>query len=196
MVMDPVLSAIHQLDPGLFVVSIMLFFLGLLSSYPVKWFDVGVLQWYPLWIWRHVREWLSPGDPWIKLFLFLFGFNATSLFVNFVAGYVVVLPFVLIFLLGLNLGVISIEEAGGYGVVALIVLNPVAWLELPAAWTAATLGIQLGRTVLVGGLGDGFVVFPELLNVYLVVVLPLLFMAALLESSLIWLLGSEEGVRA
>lgn len=175
-----------RVDTKLLTVSVVLFTAGFVAAYPVMRYDVRVLQWYPLWIWRRVRESLSPDDPWLKLFVFLFGFNSLSLFVNFVSGWGVVLPYFLVFLLGLNLGVVGIQEAGGLGAFGMLALNPVAWLELPAAWTAATIGMQLGAAV-VSGLGRGAAVFPELLVVYIVVVLPLLFFAALLEASLIGL---------
>lgn len=185
------LELMAGVSPVLFAVSGFLFSVGFLSAYPVMRYDIGVLQWYPLWVWRQVREALGPEDSWLKLFVFLFGFNSVSLFVNFVSGWGVVLPYFLVYLLGLNLGVVGLEEAGGFGAVGLLVLNPVAWLELPAAFLASALGMQLGSNVLMYGVGGGLGVFPVFFRVFVLVVLPLLFVAAVLEASLIRLFGGR-----
>lgn len=186
--MAPGVSVLARVEPTYFVVSAVLFFTGFLASYPAVKHDVSLLTWYPLWVWRRVREKISPEDPWHLLFVFLLVFNSVSLLVNFVSGFFVFLPPVFAFLLGMNVGVISVEEAGTAGLVSLL-FNPVAWLELPAAWISLAIGIQLGTQV--AGEGAGVLsVFPHLAEVYLYVVVPLLVGAALLEATLIRLLGS------
>jgi len=185
------LSVVARVEPTWFVVSAVLFFVGYVASYPVTKFEVRVLTWYPLRLWRHVREAVSPDDTWLKLFVFLLSFNATSLLVNFLSGFSVVLPPGLAFLLGMNVGVISVEEAGAEGLLALLV-NPVAWLELPAAWVSLAVGTQLGLEVASGGLSGALSVFPELAEVYAYVVLPLLVVAAFLEAGMIRILGGEK----
>jgi len=187
-------SVVARVEPTWFAVSAVLFFAGFVASYPVTTHNISALTWYPLRIWRSVREAVSPDDPWLRLFLFLLSFNATSLLVNFLSGFLVVLPPVFAFLLGLNVGVISVEEAGLTGLVAVLV-NPVAWLELPAAWISLAVGTQLGLEVVSGGVSNAVSEFPELTEVYLYVVLPLLVVAALLEATLIRFLGgrSEAG---
>lgn len=187
------LDLLGRVDAVYLLVSAALMFAGFVSAYPVMKYDIRVLQWYPLWVWRLVREALSPEDSWLKLFVFLFVFNSVSLFVNFVSGWLVVLPYLLVYLLGLNLGVVGIEEAGSGGAVGMLVLNPVAWLELPAAFVATALGMQLGNVVLRGGFSGGFDVFAGFFRVFLLVVLPLLFLAGVFEASLIRLFASSEG---
>lgn len=186
-----VLSVVARVETTWFVVSAVLFFSGYIASYPVTKHDVSLLTWYPLRVWRRVREAISPEDPWAKLFLFLLTFNATSLLVNFLSGFLVVLPPAFAFLLGINVGVISVEEAGAAGLLALVV-NPVAWLELPAAWVSVAIGTQLGLEVLSDGPSGAFSAFPELAEVYLYVVLPLLVTAALLEASMIRLFEQKK----
>lgn len=182
------LSVVARVSPTWFVVSAALFFVGVAASYPVATREVGLLTWYPLRVWRYVRKTISPDDPWLKLFVFLLVFNATSLLVNFLSGFLVVLPPVFAFLLGLNIGVISVEEAGVTGLVALL-FNPVAWLELPAAWASLAIGTQLAIAAASGGVSGALAAFPELAEVYIQVVLPLLVAAALLEATLIRFLG-------
>ncbi len=181
-------SVVGRVEPTWFVVSAVLFFAGVAVSYPVAKREVSLLTAYPLWIWKRVHESISPDDPWLKLFVFLLTFNATSLLVNFLSGFFVILPPVFAFLLGLNIGVISVEEAGATGLGAML-LNPVAWLELPAAWVSLAIGTQLGIATASGGLSGALAVFPELAEVYLYIVLPLLLAAALLEATLIRILG-------
>lgn len=184
-------SVVARVEPTWFVVSAVLFFAGYVASYPVTKHEVSVLTWYPLRVWRHVREAVSPDDAWLKLFIFLLAFNATSLLVNFLSGFLVVLPPVFAFLLGMNIGVISVEEAGATGLVTLLI-NPVAWLELPAAWVSLAIGTQLGLEVVSDGVSGALSTFPGLAEVYVYVVLPLLVAAALLEATMIRFLGGKE----
>jgi len=187
MVVD--ISVLGRVSPTWFVVSAVLFFAGVAASYPVATREVSFLTWYPLRVWRYVRRKISPEDPWHKLFVFLLVFNAASLLANFLSGFLVVLPPVFAFLLGVNIGVISVEEAGATGLVALL-FNPVAWLELPAAWVSLAIGTQLALAVASAGPSGALSVFPHLAEVYLHVVLPLLVAAAVLEATLIRLLGA------
>ena len=184
-------SVVARVEPTWFAVSAVLFSAGYVASYPVTKHEVSVLTWYPLRVWRRVREAVSPTDPWSKLFVFLLAFNATSLLVNFLSGFLVLLPPVLAFLLGMNVGVISVKEAGKAWVLALLV-NPVAWLELPAAWISLAIGTQLGLEVFSDGISGAFSLFPELAEVYVYLVLPLLIAAALLEATMIRFLGGKE----
>lgn len=184
MPLDTFVRAASRVEPRWFVLSAVLFFAGYAASYPVATRGVSALTWYPLWVWRRVRERISSDDPWHRLFVFLLAFNSVSLFVNLVSGFFVVLPPAFAFLLGLNVGVISVEEAGYAGFVALP-LNPVAWLELPAAWLSLGAGAQLALALVSGGATDAIAAFPELAGVYVYAVLPLLVAAAFVEATLI-----------
>jgi len=187
---DAYVSVVGRVELTWFVVSAVLFFVGFVASYPVATRDISFLTAYPLWIWKRVRQSISPDDPWLRLFVFLLSFNAVSLLVNFLSGFLVFLPPVLAVLLGLNVGVISVEEAGATGLVA-VVANPVAWLELPAAWVSLAIGAQLGLQVASSGPAGAVAAFPALAEVYAYVVLPLLVAAALLEATLIRLAAGK-----
>ncbi|MFP4175144.1 MAG: stage II sporulation protein M [Halobacteriales archaeon] len=184
--LETVVSVFGRVEVLPFVVSALLFALGYVVSYPVVVYDISLLTWYPLLVWRRVRALVSPDDPWHRLFVFLFVFNSFSLLLNFVGGILVVLPPVFALFLGLNVGVIAVEEGGVAGL-AVTVVNPVAWLELPAAWISLAIGFQLARTVV--SQGPVISVFAELAHVYVFVVLPLLLAAALLEATLIRAVG-------
>ncbi len=184
MTVEAYVSLVARVELTWFAVSAALFFGGFVASYPVATRDIDLLTAYPLWIWKRVREGISPDDPWLRLFVFLLSFNAASLLVNFLSGFFVVLPPMFAVLLGLNVGVISFEEAGAVGLVA-VVANPVAWLELPAAWASLAIGTQLGLEVVSSGPAGAAAAFPTLAEVYAYVVLPLLVAAAVLEATMI-----------
>ena len=184
-----VVSVAGRIGAAPFVASASLFAVGYLFSYPIVSHEVSLLTWYPLRVWRCVRETVSPGDPWHRLFFFLLGFNSASLLVNFLSGFTVVLPPVFAFLLGLNVGVITVEEAGFAGLVG-IAANPVAWLEVPAACTSLAIGFRLAEAVV--GTSDTVETFVHLSGVYFFIVLPLVVSAAFLEASLIRLAGAAE----
>jgi len=187
---DAYVSVVARVELTWFVVSAVLFLVGFVASYPVATRDFSFLTAYPLWIWKRVRQTISPDDPWLRLFAFLLSFNAVSLLVNFLSGFLVFLPPFFALLLGLNVGVVSVEEAGATGLVA-VVANPVAWLELPAAWVSLAVGTQLGLQVASSGPAGAVAAFPALAEVYAYVVLPLLVAAALLEATLIRLAAGK-----
>ena len=174
----------ERVEPTWFVFSAVLFFAGFAASYPVAARGITSITAYPLWVWERVRDRISPEDTWLKLFVFLLSFNAASLLVNFLSGFLAFPPPLLAFLLGLNVGVITVEEAGAAGLVA-VVANPVAWLELPAAWVSLAIGTQLGLEALSSGTAGAAAAFPALAEVYAYVVFPLLVVAALLEAAII-----------
>jgi len=187
------LGHLELIETRWFAASALLFIVGTAVSYPVASRELRFLTWYPLWIWKKVRDLLSPEDPWLKLFVFLFVFNSVSLLANLLSGFLIVGPPVFAFLLGMNLGVISVEEAGAAGIPLMILLNPVAWIELPAAFVSLAAGMQLATSIFEEGFITGVSIFPELFETYLFVVLPLLLVAALLESTLIRFLSPAPG---
>ncbi len=183
-------SEIGLIDPDLFFISAVIFFLGMFASIPVERYRIEILRAYPLWVWKRVRESLEPEDPWLRLFLFIFSFNSVSLLANLLSGFLVVLPLFMAFLLGMNLGVIAIEETGPTGILAMTFLNPVAWLELPAAWISLALALELSSTIYKDGIVQGAMFFGTAIRVYIFLIIPILLIAALLESTLIKFLSS------
>ncbi|WGI16692.1 stage II sporulation protein M [Methanonatronarchaeum sp. AMET-Sl] len=172
-----------------FLVSALIFLVGYVFAYPVWRWNINVLIKYPVWVWGWVKRKIGPQDHWFKIFVFIFVFNSFSLLVNFLSGFLVVLPFVLAFFLGLHLGVISMKEFGEISF-AMMFLNPVAWLELPASWISFAIGIDLGLEIF----REGFNLNPfiELLPVFILIVIPFLLMAASLETALIKKITGEE----
>ncbi|WP_161490828.1 stage II sporulation protein M [Methanonatronarchaeum thermophilum] len=172
-----------------FLVSALIFLIGYISAYPVWRWEINILIKYPTWIWSWVKRKIGPQDHWLKILVFIFTFNSFSLLVNFISGFLVVLPFILAYFLGLHLGVVSMKEFDKISF-AMMFLNPVAWLELPASWISFSIGIEMGLEILDTGLSLN--IFYELLPVFVFIVLPILLIAASLETALIKKITQKE----
>jgi len=81
--------------------------------------------------------------------------------------------------------VIVIEETGKLSLMAML-LNPVAFIELPATWISLSIGMELGVFLLNSfSLSGVFPLFRQGLLVYGTLILPLLLVAAFTEVLLI-----------
>jgi hypothetical protein len=185
---------IRSLRAELVLFSALLFFAGLFFAPVVVEREIRSLLWYPLWIWRRVQHWIQPRDPFLKMMALIAFLNATSLLVNILSGLLGLLPFAFAFLVGLHVGVIVMKETAGRSLIGLL-LNPVAFLELPATWISLSIGMELGLFQLhhfslskvLPFLGHGLIVYGTL-------ILPLLLMAAFAEVLLIkWGLRAVTG---
>ena len=176
---------IGSLRGELVILSALLFFAGLLFAPVVVRREIRLFMRYPLWIWRRIQHWVQPHDPFIKMTAVIAFLNATSLLVNIVSGLLVVLPFVSAFLVGLHIGVIVIKETGKWSLIV-VLLNPLAFLELPATWLSLAIGMRLGLSQFHHfSLSRAVPILLEGLVVYGTLILPLLLVAAFIEVLLI-----------
>jgi uncharacterized membrane protein SpoIIM required for sporulation len=172
---------IRSLRAELVLFSALLFFAGLFFAPVVVEREIRSLLWYPLWIWRRVQHWIQPRDPFLKMMALIAFLNATSLLVNILSGLLGFLPFAFAFLVGLHVGVIVMKETAGRSLIGLL-LNPVAFLELPATWISLSIGMELGLFQLHHfSLSKGLPFLRHGLIVYGTLILPLLLMAAFVE---------------
>lgn len=185
---------IQSLRAELVLFSALLFFAGLFFAPVVVEREIRSLLWYPLWIWRRVQHWIQPRDPFLRMMVLIAFLNATSLLVNILSGLLGVLPFAFAFLVGLHVGVIVMKETARRSLIGLL-LNPVAFLELPATWISLSIGMELGLFQLHHfSLSKVFPFFRHGLIVYGTLILPLLLMAAFAEVLLIkWGLRAVTG---
>lgn len=168
----------------MFHVSVGLFVSGLLLSVWIVKKQIRFLLWYPEWIWKKLKNFLGTKPGFSKLFLLIFLLNASSLFCNLISGFGVVLPVFFAILIGMNVGIIAYEE-GGIKALILMFFAPHAIFELPAAWLSIALGIRLGMEIITPNANIRWI-FYQNLSLYLCAILPLLFIAALIESALIY----------
>jgi len=176
-------AQILLIDQNLFLISVFLFFAGLLYSIPVVNKEILILMRYPLWIWKKLKFFLQKQPSFLKLFLLIFFFNSFSLFFNIVSGFAVILPCFFSLFIGLNVGVIGYYE-GGWKALFGMLLTPHALFELPAAWFSTTLGMQIGREILINPTNINKFSHQSL-SFYIQIIIPLLLIAALIESVLI-----------
>ena len=168
-----------------FFVSAVLFLAGINTGPVVVEKNISWLMAYPLLMKRLMEKYFKTKRAFIILFLIIFGLNNLSLFTSFLSGFLVILPPVAAFITGLNVSIISYELMGWQGIWQ-ILINPVAWIEFPAAWLSFAMGFRLAQTMAANAslrmTTDQFII---LLPIYFKFVFTLLFLAALLEAALI-----------
>ncbi len=172
-------------DYTYFFLSAVLFLAGIYLAPNVVEKNIRFLLRYPRWMRRLMEKYFTRKYPFLVLFLIIFSLNNVSLFVSFLSGFILIGPPVAAFLTGLNVAVISYDMLGWRGIWQVLV-NPVAWLEFPAAWISFALGFRLSEAF--WSSHDWSRVqeqFWILLPLYVKYVMVLLFIAALLESALI-----------
>jgi uncharacterized membrane protein SpoIIM required for sporulation len=169
----------------IFLLSAALFILGLSLSVKVVKKEIRFLCWYPERIWSWLKKVLEKGPGYFKLFLLIFMLNSTSLLFNVISGFGVVLPIFFGVLIGLNVGIIAYREGGIKAMVSMFIA-PHAIFELPAAWLSISAGIRLGWEMIAQDSNVGLI-FSQILLIYFLVILPLLLIAALLESAFIYI---------
>ncbi len=178
----------NRIDWALFSLAAVLFFSGVFFAPIVVKKEVGLLLWYPLWIWGLIKRHIDLGAPFFRLWALIFSLNSLSLLCNVVSGFFIILPFLFAFLLGIHIAIISLKEIGKLKLVFLI-LNPVSLFELPAAWMSLALGMGFGRDLYLSEYTNVLPLFDRNLMGYFFLVLPLLAIAGIIEVSLIKALG-------
>jgi len=182
-----ILDLIGLLNLSVFFGSMFFFFAGyalapMIYSKKISWLLV-----YPMWIADKIELWMDKKWRPAPLFLFIFSMNSISLGIDFISGFVPFLPVFIAVWTGLNIGVIAFHTLKGRFYFASL-LNPVALLELPAAFVVFTMAFQYNIKLL-NIKFDGFQAhsFSEYFLIFLMIVLPLLIAAGLLETWLIFL---------
>jgi len=182
---EELLVLLDLISPRLILFSLLLFLIGYTVAPYVYHRQIGILLAWPLWVVKKLEQWQERKNNSLSTFIFILSFNSLSLFITLISGLLPVLPVAVIILTGLNIGVITFRSLNGnYYFVSL--LNPVALLEIPVALIVFTLALQLNLQMTVqtwiplrpGNFGQYSLVFLEIL-------IPVLILAALIESFLI-----------
>ena len=182
---EAISNSFAQLNIRLVLLSAILFTLGLLLTDFVLERNIRWLISYPNWVYRKIENWLDQFSSRLLIFSFILVFNSLNMMLGFVSGFLVIVPFILVVWTGLNIGTI-LRQSIGEGSFWLIFVNPVSVFELPAAWISFSLGIEMGMIYLTGRPFQAMVVvFQERLSVFIWLVLPLLVIAGIIESTMI-----------
>ncbi len=182
--MTTIYSFFELVSFGYFFLSATLFLMGIYLAPTIVEKDIRLLLWYPRKMRRLMEKIMARKLPAVLIFLLIFTLNNFSLFSSFLSGFLVIGPLVSAFLTGMNVAIVSYEMMGWQGVWQILV-NPVAWLEFPAAWMSFAMGMKVGLATLSGGWTGGVTEFELLLPYYLKLVVLLLFIAGILETALI-----------
>lgn len=176
---------LHAIDLKYIFFSALLFMFGLYLGPVAVEKEITYLLKYPRAMMRLMERYFKPDYSFITVFLIIVILNNISLFSSFVSGFLIIGPPVAAFLTGFNVAVISFEMLGWRGIWH-ILLNPVAWLEFPAAWISFALGFELGKVQLTGfEWHHALKEFETLWPVYVKYVFMLLLFSAVLETALI-----------
>lgn len=189
--MQPYINILRLIDLKLCLLASFLFCLGLILSPWIVRRNVRFFLFYPLWIWGLIKRHLKPEDPYLKIFFFIFSLNSISLLFNVLSGLFFVLPFIFAILLGMNVGITLFKEIGKLDFLA-IFLNPVSLFELPAAWISISVGIKIGILLYpdftLSAIGE---VLSKEIPVYIYVIIPLLIISGLIETTMIKVLARK-----
>ena len=189
--MQPYINILRLIDLKLCLLASFLFCLGLILSPWIVRRNVRFFLFYPLWIWGLIKRHLKPEDPYLKIFFFIFSLNSISLLFNVLSGLFFVLPFIFAILLGMNVGIVLFKEIEKLDFLA-IFLNPVSLFELPAAWISISVGIKIGILLYpdfaLSAIGE---VVSKEIPIYIYVIIPLLIISGLIETTMIKVLARK-----
>jgi uncharacterized membrane protein SpoIIM required for sporulation len=169
----------------------LLFGAGMAAAAPALRWQVKWLLDFPAWFVQLLRKVMAAKPCVPALGAFIFAFNTVAIFVYMLSGIVPGLPFLVVFLTGLNVALAGLMAREGategpstpppFSVRVCAALTFV--LELPCFWYAMALGMSLRPTILQVGRGDAnWTPLVDRLVAYLIIIVPLLAVSALVEA--------------
>lgn len=177
-------AVFHVINLQIVFVSILLFFVGYALAPTAYYKKIGWLTAYPFWIIKLMDAFFRKKHHALKIFIIIFLLNTFSLFINLLSAWGVILPFLFVVYMGINIGVVIYHSMEGrYYYLGL--LNPVAMLELPAAWLSIAMAIQFSLTHFFNISTFPLLSFSTYIGYFLQTVIPLLLLAGIIETILI-----------
>jgi hypothetical protein len=183
------------------LLALFLFVLGFGFSYFVEKFDLKLFRIFPLRFLRFALRFASPGKGFIAIFLFVFLFNSTAIFLYMLSGLMVLFPVLIAFLTGTNIGIIVLhplpeelregniyrpKEAVRLGPFLILLTALVPLLELFVFCFSIALGLEMASSMLLDFSWQNALALaiPRIMT-YLRLCVPLLFISALAEARII-----------
>jgi len=180
--LDDFLAVFGIINSRILLISVLLFFIGYALAPTAYYKKYKWLLAYPFFIIHLMEKHFKRDWPAPLIFLVILTLNSLSLYFNLLSGWIVFLPYFVIIYLGLNVGVIIYHTLEGK-FFYLSLFNPVALIELPAAWISITMAIQfsLGRYI------DTLPIisFMQYTVYFLQTIIPILVLAGIIETALI-----------
>ena len=175
---------LRLIDPQIFLLSALLFFVGYAIAPTAYYKKIHWLTVYPFFIIRLMDKYFKKDWPPLRIFSLILVLNTFSLFINLMSGWGIILPFLFAVYMGLNIGVVMYHTLEGKFYFASLI-NPVALIELPASWISIAIAIQFSLARYFNFAVNEKTGFNDYLNVFLLIILPLLIVADVIETFLI-----------
>jgi hypothetical protein len=201
------LEAVYLIKDNIYFTwfALLVFFSGFCFSYLVDYFNIEFLIWFPHFFIKLLSKYVNPRSSFIKIFLVIFLFNSISIALYMSSGIFVVLPYIIAFFTGMNIGIsvfippqlniegYEVHPAHGIGkALRMILFSSLVFIcEIIVFSLALGMGMSLGAAVLsVETLGLSAAMFVgELLLIrvkaYLFICVPILALSACMEASVI-----------
>jgi uncharacterized membrane protein SpoIIM required for sporulation len=178
------LAVFYVINTQIFIISVLLFFIGYVLAPTIYFKKVKWLTAYPFYIIKLMDLFFKKKHHPLKVFFILFGLNTFSLSLNLISAWGVFLPYLMVIYMGMNIGVVMYHVLEGH-FYYLGLFNPVALLELPAAWLSIAMAIQFSLTHFFGKTGLEHISFDQYVIYFMSTVIPLLLVAGIIETILI-----------
>lgn len=178
------LEVFKVINTQIFIISILLFFIGYAIAPTAYFKKIKWLTAYPFFIIKLMDTFLQKKHHALKMFFIIFILNSISLFLNLISAWGVFLPFLFILYMGINIGVVMYHTLEGK-FYYLGLINPVALLELPAAWLSITMAIQFSLKSFLYASFLPTIGFTQYVTYFLNTIIPLLLLAAIIETIMI-----------
>lgn len=168
----------------IFIISALLFFVGYAFAPTAYYKKIKWLTVYPFYIIKLMDAFFQKKYRPMKIFLILFLLNSSSLFINLLSAWGIVLPFLFMIYMGINIGVVMYHTLEGK-FYYLGLINPVALIELPAAWLSITMAIQFSLYHYFGLSWLPELNFGNYVTYFFNTIIPLLLLAGIIETIMI-----------
>lgn len=168
----------------IFIISALLFFIGYAIAPTAYFKKIKWLTLYPFYIIKLMDTFIQKKHHPIKIFLIIVFLNTFSLMMNVLSAWGAVLPYFVIIYMGINIGVVMYHSLEGR-FYYLSLFNPVALLELPAAWLSITMAIQFSLKYFLKVSYLPEISFGTYMIYFFYTIIPILILAGIIETIMI-----------
>jgi len=182
---DYIESNLGFLNLQVFFITILVFFIGYAYAPTAYYKQIRWLTAYPLWLADKLERLARINWNPVILFISLLFINSISLFIALLTGLLPFVPVLYALSMGFNIGVITYHTLKGK-LYYTALLNPVALFELPAAFISFTMAFQYNIKLMnMDLINIDYVPFNGYVNIFFLLVVPLLSFASVVETVLI-----------
>ncbi len=175
----------------IFLFAALLFFIGYAIAPMAYYKKIHWLTAYPFFIIHLMDKYFKREWPPVLIFIVILVLNTISLFINLLSGWGILLPVLFCLYTGINIGVVMYHTLEGQFYYTSLI-NPVALIELPASWISIALAIQFSLDHYFNADFVKHVSFGEYVRIFVVLIIPMLVIADLIETSLIVISRKQE----